>query len=500
MKGGVSMKKCISFALALLLALSWSACAYNYDFLLVVDTSGSMDGTPIYVLREAAGKLIDDVADQSADSNIALEEFNTNAQILQRFIPAGSGRYSLLTAVDRLNAGGRTQIDAALSLAKSTVERQLSAYRNRKICVIVMSDGLPTCDVDKAYNQADRLKFVNGVDVYTVGFFHNLTNSERLMCEEILRTIASDKTKYFVVNNPEDFGLIFADISEIILESGKIIIWLEGDADISIDYNGEVLNRSNNRTSFGTMQTEGRSNERKVLRLDPANLYDVDIFGNGSGYVHYTLKYPDANGEHTDTRKSIGMPVSAGLHATTNTRQTGTTTIKANGEDFTAARGERHVYHETSLPISSYSGNLAVTASSYYEKNNPPVYPSRVIDGKDTTSWDAWGEHENAWIKLSATDGYDYLIEGFTIVNGKGVNKKSMEYWYKNSRVKDLSVYVDDQYIGSFTLTDDRTPQHIDFPQAVVGSSVRIQIDTVYKGKSYKDKNYGVCIAEIELF
>ena len=261
-----------------------------------------------------------------------------------------------------------------------------------------------------------------------------------------------------------------------------------------------MLNRSNNRTSFGTMQTEGRSNERKVLRLDPANLYDVDIFGNGSGYVNYTIKYPDANGEHTDTRKIVGMPVSAGLHATTNTQQTGTTTINANGKDFTAARGERHVYHETSLPISSYSGNLAVTASSYYEKNNPPVYPSRVIDGKDTTSWDAWGEHENAWIKLSATDGYDYLIEGFTIVNGKGVNKKSMEYWYKNSRVKDLSVYVDDQYIGSFTLTDDRTPQRIDFPQAVVGSSVRIQIDTVYKGKSYKDKNYGVCIAEIELF
>lgn len=494
------MKKCIAFALALLLALSWSAYAYNYDFLLVMDTSGSMDGTPIYVLREAAGRLIDDVADQSTDSNIALEEFNSSARVLQRFIPAGAGRYSLLTTVGRLNAGGATEIDAALSLAKSTVERQLSAYSNRKICVIVMSDGYPTCDVDSAYNQADRLKYVDGVDVYTVGFFHNLDDSTRLDCEDVLRTIASDKTKYFVVDNVNDFGLIFADISEIILESGKIIIWLEGDADISIDYGGEVLNSGNNRTSFGTMQTEGRSNERKVLRLDPANIYDVDIFGNGSGYVNYTVKYPDANGEHTDTRKIVGMPVSAGLHATTSTRQTNATTIKAGGESYTAAPGERRVYHETSLPISAYMGNLAVTASSYYEKNNPPVYPSRVIDGKDSTSWDAWGEHENAWIKLTATDGYDYLISGFYIVNGKGVNKKSMEYWYKNSRVKDFSVYVDDQYIGSYTLKDDRTPQRIDFPQAVVGSSVRIQIDTVYKGKSYYEKNYGVCIAEIELW
>ena len=167
------MKKCIAFALALLLALSWSACAYNYDFLLVMDTSGSMIGEPIFVLREAAGKLINDVADQSADSNIALEEFNTNARMLQHFIPAGSGRYRLLTTVDQLTDNGLTQIDAALSLAKSAIERQQRADSNRKTCVIVMSDGIPTCDVDSAYNQADRLKFVNGVDVYTVGFFHN---------------------------------------------------------------------------------------------------------------------------------------------------------------------------------------------------------------------------------------------------------------------------------------------------------------------------------------
>lgn len=493
------MKKCIAFALALLLALSWSACAYNYDFLLVMDTSGSMIGEPIFVLREAAGKLINDVADQSADSNIALEEFNTNARMLQHFIPAGSGRYRLLTTVDQLTDNGLTQIDAALSLAKSAIERQQRADSNRKTCVIVMSDGIPTCDVDSAYNQADRLKFVNGVDVYTVGFFHNLDTESRQICEDILRSIASDKTKYFVVDNVNDFGLIFADISEIILESGKIIIWLEGDADVSVNYGGEVLDSSNNRTSFGTLQVEGHSGERKVLRLAPANSYDVDILGGSRGYVNYTIKYPDANGEHTDTRKIVGMPISAGLHATTNTRQTSTTTIKADGKDYTAASGERHVYNETSLPISGFMGKLAVTASSYFERNDPPVYPSRVVDGSDSTSWDAWGEHENAWIKLATTDGFDYLFSGFTIVNGKGITKKNSQYWEKNSRVRDFRVYVDDQYAGSYTLKDNRTPQTITFPRSFVGGSLRIEIDSVYKGTSYNDKNYGVCIAEIEL-
>lgn len=494
------MKKCIAFALALLLALSWSACAYNYDFLLVMDTSGSMQGAPISVLREAAARLIDDVADQSADSNIALETFDSNARMLQRFIPAGSGRYSLLTAVSRLSAGGGTEIDEALSLAKSTIERQQGAYSNRKTCVIVMSDGYPTCDVDSAYNQADRLKYLSGVDVYTVGFFHNLYDSERQFCENVLRTIASDRTKYFVVDNAEDFGLIFADISEIILDSGKIIIWLEGDADVSVSYGGEVLSRGSNRTSFGTLQLEGSDGERKVLRLDPANSYYVDIFGNGSGYVNYTIKYPDGNGGYADTRKIVGMPISAGLHAATSTRQTSLTTIEANGKSYTAASGERRVYHETSLPVSALMGNLAVTASSYFENNNPPVYPSRVIDGKDSTSWDAWGEHENAWIQLSVTDGYDYIFSGLTIVNGKGITEKNSAYWQKNSRVRDFSVYVDDQYVASYTLKDDRSYQTVSFPTPVVGSRVRIHVDSVYKGSKYDDSKFGVCIAEIELW
>lgn len=494
------MRKCLVFALAILLTLSWSACAYNYDFLLVMDTSDSMYGSPIYALREAAGLLIDDVAAQSADSNIALEEFNTNAQILQRFLPAGVGRYSLLTAVNRLNAGGKTELDAALSLAKSTVERQQGTYSNRKTCVIVMSDGSPTCDLNSAYNQADRLKYLSGVDVYTVGFFHNLWPSERQACESVLRTIASDKTKYFVVDNPEDFGLIFADISEIILDSGKIIIWLEGDADISIDYGGEVLSRNSTRTSFGTFQLEGLSGERKVLRLNPAGSYHVDILGNGSGYVNYTIKYPDANGSYTDTRRIVGIPMTAGLHAATSTGQASPTTIRAGRKSYTAAPGERRVYHETSLPVSAYMDAFAVTASSYFENNNPPVYPSRAIDGKDSTSWDAWGEHEGAWIRFSVTDGYEYIFNGLTIVNGKGITKKNREYWDKNSRVRRFSVYVDDQYVDSYTLKDDRTPQIIRFPDAVVGNSIRIQVDSVYRGSQYDNPDFGVCIAEIELW
>lgn len=152
------------------------------------------------------------------------------------------------------------------------------------------------------------------------------------------------------------------------------------------------------------------------------------------------------------------------------------------------------------LPVSSYKGSFKATASSYFENNNPPVDPSCVLDGNESTSWDAWGEYENAWISLSVTDGRKYSFNGITIVNGKGITNANKDYWEKNSRVRDFSVYVDDQYVGRYTLNDNRTAQSITFASPVVGKSIRIQIDSVYKGSKYNDSKFGVCIAEIEVW
>lgn len=185
------------------------------------------------------------------------------------------------------------------------------------------------------------------------------------------------------------------------------------------------------------------------------------------------------------------MPIFVGLHATTNTEQTEKATPQPVVKDVYTTKQR--------LPFPLIGGRLDATASSYFE-NNPPVYPSSVIDGDDSTSWDALGEYENAWIQLSVTDGNKYLIKGFTIVNGKGVTNRNMDYWKKNSRVKDFSVYVDDHYAGNYTLKDNRSPQTVYLSTPVEGSNIQIQIDSVYRGSKYNDSKFGVCISEIDLW
>ena len=96
--------------------------------------------------------------------------------------------------------------------------------------------------------------------------------------------------------------------------------------EVSVKYNGETLNSSDNelntRTSFGTLTFEEtnssvstseydsqnelsdeKSDKVKILRLKEGDDYDVKIEGTGRGRMDYSIGFMDENGEYTDFRK-----------------------------------------------------------------------------------------------------------------------------------------------------------------------------------------------------
>jgi len=494
------MKRFLAVLIALLLTSSVClARVSGYDFILVLDSSGSMSGTPISVLKQAAVKVVDDLVFEGGDINIAFVEFDSQAYLQQNFLPLRQSADSLKSKISSLYANGGTATDLALDLARTTTSGYMWNSSGRKIIAIVMSDGYPTSPIDSVYNAADKLKYLNSnVSVYSVGFFHSLSSNELKQCEDVMRYIASDNTKFFTVNDANEFGLVFADIFDIILDADKIIIWVDCPVDVSISFNGETLDKNNRRTSFGTLQFEGENNERKVLRLNQQNVYQVSLTGTGDGYMDYTVRYPDANGDYTDTRKIVGVPVSNGMTAVASTAQYNATEIRDNsGNVYTAAAGQKVIINDHTASIDTYRGTWAVTASSYNADINPTAEPSQMMDGNTSTSWDAWGEYEGAWVRLSVTNGYEYRINGIRINNGKGMNA---DYYDRNSRVKDCSIYVDNVYVGTCTLDDKSGTQVVTFPQSITGSSVYIVVDSVYSGSRYGDPNYGVCISELSLW
>ncbi|WP_188050857.1 gliding motility-associated C-terminal domain-containing protein [Flavobacterium sp. GP15] len=114
------------------------------DLILVIDDSGSMNGTKITSAKEAAKTFVNQLLNGSTDIRIAIVTLNPasggttgNPQIDQVFTNNTS---SLNTAIDAIVANGGTNIQGGFYAARLLVE---SSTADKKV-VILLSDGDPT--------------------------------------------------------------------------------------------------------------------------------------------------------------------------------------------------------------------------------------------------------------------------------------------------------------------------------------------------------------------
>lgn len=292
------------------------------DIVLVLDTSGSMSGTPITETKKAATNFINTILQE--DASIGIVTYDSSAHIASDF----STNASLLTeTVENIYADGNTNIDDGLSTAYSMLQ---STGAKKKI-IVLMSDGMPNegRQGDSLIAYADELKN-EGVLIYTLGFFEDL-GSEKASAQALMEGIASNGCHYEVAN-ADDLVFFFGDMADQINGQKYIYIRIACPVDVYVSFNGEVLNSSernqNLRTDFGTISFEenedGSSDPVKILRLKDSAGYDVKIFGTGYGYMDYTIGFMDENGEYTDLRTFRNIQI---------TNQTAIDTIAAHSDE-----------------------------------------------------------------------------------------------------------------------------------------------------------------------
>lgn len=120
----------------------------------VLDTSGSMDGTPIQILNQAMQetiKALEKVAKKNGDAQLKISvlEFNSSVKWMKK---EGPEKIEDFIWMD-LTAGGLTQIGAALeelNIKLSRKEFLKSASGTLLPVIIFMTDGHPTDDYQKA--------------------------------------------------------------------------------------------------------------------------------------------------------------------------------------------------------------------------------------------------------------------------------------------------------------------------------------------------------------
>lgn len=275
------------------------------DIVLVLDTSGSMEGTPMNETKKAANHFINTILKENADVGIV-----TYADDARRNSEFSTDEKGLNEITNSIYASGGTNMEAGLAAA---VEMLNGSSAKKKI-IVLMSDGMPNRgkEGDALISYADEIKSGEML-IYTLGFFENMDEGSKAYAQQLLEGIASDGCHY-EVTDADSLVFFFGDIADQINGQKYIYIRIACPVDVTVSYKGERLcsneKRLNTRTKFGTLTFEENENSTeetddriKILRLKEGTEYDVQIRGTGLGRMNYTIGFMDEEGKYSDLRK-----------------------------------------------------------------------------------------------------------------------------------------------------------------------------------------------------
>ena len=179
----LKITKFITLTIALLLS-SLAQAQDREDVIMVLDASGSMWGqldgvTKIEIAREAIGDM---VADWDGNTNLGLIAYGhrekgncSDIEVLLDPAPLNAGQFT--DVVNSLSPKGKTPITASVLQAAESMR-----YTENKATVILISDGLETCDADPCA-LATKLEAA-GVDftAHVIGFDLSAEDAPQLSC------------------------------------------------------------------------------------------------------------------------------------------------------------------------------------------------------------------------------------------------------------------------------------------------------------------------------
>lgn len=282
------------------------------NVVLVLDSSGSMEGTPILQTRKAARKFIETVL--AEDASIGIVSYQSSA--VQRSDFNRNATY-LKDVVEDIYADGKTNTEAGLSTAAGMLD---GAGDGKKI-IVLMSDGLANKGRtgEELISYAQSLKD-GGIYIYTLGFFQDISGSDLSIAQDSMERIASPGCHY-EVEDADHLVLFFNDIADQINGQNYTYIRIACPVDVEVSSGSEFLSSvtGSTRTSFGTLTFEageGNSysgdNRTKILRLrEDGTEYKIKIHGNGEGTMSFTAGFMDEKGEYTDLREIKDVPITA---------------------------------------------------------------------------------------------------------------------------------------------------------------------------------------------
>lgn len=304
------IKKAISILLTLIIVFSFGVFSFFSNAVeketvrytaLILDTSGSMSGTPAQKQKEAAVKFCEAMLNAKGRNYICIIRLNTSSSLGLSF----TDNYSdLETYINRIPASGGTNINQALTVA----DTQLSAITEQGAIknIVLCSDGLPesgSTSSDGPYTSSDYsyYRYANAVyntaesmkpnfSIYTLGFFHSLSGNQLTFGRKFMNDIQN--AGYYEVTDPDELIFTFGEIAGDITDSVKEIDFTYQSGD---DYTAKCYYTNN----YFSQSSYNYSPSLATMSI----CFAMSAFGSGRE-GSYTQKSVNAK----ELLKAIGMP------------------------------------------------------------------------------------------------------------------------------------------------------------------------------------------------
>lgn len=256
-----------------------STTRYN---VLILDTSGSVKGTPLKRQKEAAKRFCKTVLGSSGKNYLAIVTLNTSPKVVCNFT---DNQKTLEKKINGMKAKGGTNINMALQKA-GTLLGKVKNGSNVMKNVILCSDGLPESGSKSAggrYKKKDHkyYKYANAAYktdvklknkkyfIYALGFFHNSTSKDLKFGKRLMKDLAS-KDKYYVVTNTKDVDKVLNDIAKKITKTvmnKTSIVLYEGETyQLNVQVNGVTKKAQwkSNNSAIASVNSSGKVTAKKA--------------------------------------------------------------------------------------------------------------------------------------------------------------------------------------------------------------------------------------------
>ncbi|MDX1412561.1 MAG: substrate-binding domain-containing protein [Candidatus Promineifilaceae bacterium] len=180
----------------------WQSARRPVNLVMLLDTSGSMDGSKIENMKEAAAQFVEQMGDEDT---ISIVEFYTVSDLLVDQAQVGPNREQIIELIGNMESGGETTLFDAIGDGSAVVAN--SSTPESSNAMIILTDGQDTASTRFSFD--DRLISTatdNDTTIYTVAYGNDAD-------EELLATLAARGQGNFYQGDIASIAAIYEEMS-----------------------------------------------------------------------------------------------------------------------------------------------------------------------------------------------------------------------------------------------------------------------------------------------